>query len=724
VTLRVAKKSARSELPGATKLSAKIGAHFGRPAVLAISVITLVSAGGLLSTLSSYAALCRLGRKEASAELREQSARLEAAIGTALSTSDALLDRLVPHVRRTAPAKRTTLLSVLHELATARTGLTWISVGFADGAFVGVYRDEKGELLGQLSTVGASSGIQHKYRFLDSGVPNEISERPSSYDPRSREFYRFALAQRHRAWTPPYPFLPSLRTGISRVEPVFGAEGALVGVATVDFDASSLTPLLAESTHPGQKRAVLTGDDAVLATTGFVLPKQSEWSRDHPLRVTDVMDPLLTAMARASEHILEQGARSLSVDAESYYVDALKIGKLDRLPVVLVSAELERTLYAHASEEARRGVLITALVSLLSVLLAFVVSANIARLKQARASAEQAVREAEAELDELGSYELIELLGGGAMGEVYRARHKLLFREAALKLIRGGEDERESELEELFFVEARRLASMRSIHTVSVYDFGVASDGRYFLAMELLHGLDLDRLVRRYGPQPPARVALILAQICDSLAEAHEQGLVHQDIKPANVFLCRLAEALDVVKVLDFGISRAVGPRGARLSRTEGTPGFMSPEQILGDPVGPLADLYGVGSVGFFLLSGTPPFRGAEGELVQLEQIERPVPSLPEPALKTTPIELVQVITRCLAKRPENRPVSARVLADALREIARVHAHTFSPDEQARFWERFEEAPEKPEREALAPSHVRTLPARMYSPSEKRHSQA
>jgi serine/threonine-protein kinase len=309
------------------------------------------------------------------------------------------------------------------------------------------------------------------------------------------------------------------------------------------------------------------------------------------------------------------------------------------------------------------------------------------------------------------------------MGEVYRARHKLLFREAALKLIRGDE-ERNHELRELFFVEARRLASMRSIHTVSVYDFGVASDGRYFLAMELLYGLDLDRLVRRFGPQPPARVALILAQICDSLAEAHEQGLVHQDIKPANVFLCRLAEALDVVKVLDFGISRAVGPRGARLSRSEGTPGFMSPEQILGDPVGPLADLYGVGGVGFFLLSGKPPFTGAQGEIVQLEQIERPVPSLPEHVLKTTPIELVQVITRCLAKRPENRPVSARVLSDALREIARVHAHTFSSEEQARFWESYEQAPEKPGREALTPSHVRTLPARMYSLSEKRHSQA
>ena len=724
VTNQIAAQNSARHAAAATKLSARVGAQLGRPVVLAMAVLTLVSAVGLLSTLSSYIALCRLGRAQTGAELHAQSAQLEAAIAAALATSDALLDRLVPRVRSVTPGARRSLLPVLHELATARAGLTWISASFADGTFIGVYRDDAGELVGQESTLSPGGVSERKFAFLATGAPEQVSERASDYDPRTRAFYREALAARHRTWTRPYPFLPSLRTGISRVEPLYAPSGDVLAVVTVDFDASALTPLLAESTRPEQKRAVITGDGAVLATLGFALPKADTWASDRALRVSDVRDPLLSRMAAASGKLHHQGATSLRSGDETYYVDSVPIGRLDALPVVLVSAEPEPQLYANARREARQGIFITAMVALLAIALAFVLSSSIARLKEARASAEQAVREATSALDELGSYELLELLGGGAMGEVYRARHKLLSREAALKLIRVGDEPQQSELRELFFLEAQRLASLRSIHTVSVYDFGVARDGRYFLAMELLQGLDLDRLVRLYGPQPPGRVAAILAQICESLAEAHERGLVHQDIKPANLFLCRLAESLDVLKVLDFGISRAVGPRGARLSRSEGTPGFMSPEQILGDPVGPLADLYGVGAVGYFLLAGKPPFSAAQGDLVQLQQVEGPIPRLPEPVLRSTPAELSQVITRCLAKRPDHRPVSARLLASALREVARMHVHTFTDEERERFWAELGSSGARAEPGALAPTHVRTLVARVYPVDERRHSHA
>jgi serine/threonine-protein kinase len=148
----------------------------------------------------------------------------------------------------------------------------------------------------------------------------------------------------------------------------------------------------------------------------------------------------------------------------------------------------------------------------------------------------------------------------------------------------------------------------------------------------------------------------------------------------------------------------------------------MSPEQILGDPVGPLADLYAVGAVGYYLLAGKPPFSAPQSELVQLKQVEGPIPRLPDDVLRSTPTELAQVVTRCLAKRPEHRPVSARVLASALREIARVHAHTFSEEAMQRFWQQFEPSTAPAEPGALAPSHVRTAMARVYPVDEKRHS--
>jgi hypothetical protein len=691
-----------------TNMSARIGARLGRPLSLAISVLALVGVVGTLSIVSSYGALCGLGRSEARATLRGHSMRLEASIGGALGTADALLARLAPHVRTVSSEQRLSLLPVLRELATARSGLTWLSASFTDGSFVGVLRSDSGELRGQESQLTPEGGVQRTFELGATGVARELERRPTTYDPRKREFYRVALTRGKRAWTAPYPFLPSMHTGISRVEPVYDGHQQLVAVITADFDASALAPLLGKDAASDEKRAVIAADGSVLATHGFALPAQASWPRDRSLRVSDVNDELLDRMVEARPRIAAEGAQVVRRPGASYYVDALPVADLDGAPIVLYSAREERTLYGKAKLEARRGLAITGIMALMAIGLAFVLSASIARLKEARESAEQTARKAEHEMAELGSYELLEVLGGGAMGEVYRARHKLLSREAALKLIHVAEDEDHVELSTLFFQEARRLASLRSIHTVAVYDFGLASDGRYFLAMELLYGLDLDRLVRRFGPQPPARVALILAQICDSLAEAHDLGLVHQDIKPANVFLCRLAEALDVVKVLDFGIARAVGPRGARLSRAEGTPGFMSPEQILGEPVGPLADLYGVGGIGHFLLAGRSPHTGSQGELVQ----------------SRTPKELTQLITRCLAKQPDHRPVSARVLAQALRDIARDHAHTFPDEQRALFWERFESEPPKGDTGAFAPSHVRTVVARGHQADGARVSRS
>src|SRR5262249_8037396 len=182
------------------------------------------------------------------------------------------------------------------------------------------------------------------------------------------------------------------------------------------------------------------------------------------------------------------------------------------------------------------------------------------RRQVARSRAE--ARTAEARARELGSYRLVARLGAGGMGEVWRAEHRLLARSAAIKLIRPEalHDPRAiDEVHERFRREAQTLASMRSRHTIAIFDYGVTELGVFYYVMELLDGLDLESLVSRYGPQPAARVIPLLIQACASLAEAHAAGLLHRDTKPPNLFVCRAADEVDIVKLLDFGIVMTAG---------------------------------------------------------------------------------------------------------------------------------------------------------------------
>src|SRR5678815_1487662 len=183
---------------------------------------------------------------------------------------------------------------------------------------------------------------------------------------------------------------------------------------------------------------------------------------------------------------------------------------------------------------------------------------NILRMRRAVGVAREAARSAEERAKQLGSYRLVERLGAGGMGEVWRAEHQLLARRAAIKLVRQDVLARHRMhallIQERFRREAQTLASMRSRHTIELYDYGMTEDGTFFYVMELLDGLDLSQLVKQYGPQPAARVIRILVQACQSLSEAHSAGLLHRDIKPANLVLCRAADEVDIVKVLDFGI--------------------------------------------------------------------------------------------------------------------------------------------------------------------------
>jgi eukaryotic-like serine/threonine-protein kinase len=296
---------------------------------------------------------------------------------------------------------------------------------------------------------------------------------------------------------------------------------------------------------------------------------------------------------------------------------------------------------------------------------------------------------------ELGSYRLEERLGQGGMGEVWRARHRMLARPAAIKLIRGGGNgngggARSADLAKRFEREAQVIARLRSPHTVDLFDFGMADDGSFYYVMELLEGLDADSLIRRFGPLPAERAIYLLSQICHSLSEAESCGLVHRDIKPANIFLCRYGEDCDFVKVLDFGLVKAFddpgegGPALTRENVVHGTPAFIAPEQALGrEDVDGRVDIYATGCLAYWLLSGQLVFSATSSMGYLMHHVHTPPRAPSERAELPIPAAFDALVLACLAKDPAARPQSAKELADRLAEI---ETPGLWQAEQARAW--------------------------------------
>ena len=284
----------------------------------------------------------------------------------------------------------------------------------------------------------------------------------------------------------------------------------------------------------------------------------------------------------------------------------------------------------------------------------------------------QRIREARA----LGSYQLVERLGEGGMGEVWKARHRLLARSAAVKLIRPHLLDRSGDhgaATERFEREAQATASLTSPHTIRLFDFGLSGEGIFYYVMELLDGCDLESLVRRFGALPPARAAHILRQVCRSLAEAHAKGLIHRDIKPANIYVCRVGLEYDFVKVLDFGLVRHEDRTAAPTLLSAdaplmGTPAYMAPEAILGRATDRRIDVYALGCVVYFLLTGERVFDTANAMQTLMHHVhDQPLPPSRRSPHRIPP-ELDALVLACLQKDPERRPRDADQLLEMLEQ--------------------------------------------------------
>jgi serine/threonine-protein kinase len=286
----------------------------------------------------------------------------------------------------------------------------------------------------------------------------------------------------------------------------------------------------------------------------------------------------------------------------------------------------------------------------------------------------------------LGPYTLESKIGEGGMGAVYRARHALLRRPTAIKIL---PPERAGEMDMTRFErEVQMTSQLTSPHVVSVYDYGRSPDGLFYYAMEYLDGIDLAELVDRDGPMPAGRVVHVLRQVCEALGEAHRAGLIHRDVKPANILLCERGGRHDVVKVVDFGLVKDIAKTGGPGVTTDnlvlGTPHYIAPEALrFPDRIDARSDLYALGATAYFLLTGKPVFEGGLPEIFAHHLDTAPTPPsarLGRPVARS----LETLVMAALAKDPGGRPESCEAFDAALAECRDVPPWT--EDDAAAWW--------------------------------------
>lgn len=649
-------------------------------------------------------------------------------LGSALGQADAILsdfesfaltiDALTPPERVAYPLRR---------MINGRPGASYISLSFPDGTFEGAFVDDDGTVRFQVSRLLGPATEERVFDYAGGEQLTLREVRKSQYDPRTRPFYSLALRESGRVWTEPYAFARTGDTGITRTATVRSAGGREHAVLTIDFDVRRLSPLLARAEAASERPVLFDQKGTILADPRVKLQDGELKGPPRLLHYRTQQDAVLNGFFSARERSQRSAFLSFPTERGPHLAATADLAGKGRPDWSVAFIASEASFLSSLEAYKRKSFILAASAVVLATILSSAFARLVVRVRKEAREAREAARLARKQARELGSYRLMEQLGVGGMGEVWRAEHRLLARQAAIKLIKndGGPDAIEAH-KERFRREAQCLAGLRSRNTIEIFDYGVTDDGTFFYVMELLNGVDLETLVTKDGPQPPFRVVNLLIQICRSLSEAHAAGLVHRDVKPANIFVCKMADELDIVKVLDFGLVRSLhddvpfqatdakgqaptsglretapveegssvssGPRLTMADSIMGTPDFMAPEQAAGSEVDARADIYAVGCVAFWLLTGRTVFRGKTVMAQLAAHIAEIPPRLNEISSLKLPESLVDLVAGCLAKRPEDRPQSAAQLRDALTAI-QAELDTSWEREVQGWWERHQQTP-------------------------------
>jgi len=310
------------------------------------------------------------------------------------------------------------------------------------------------------------------------------------------------------------------------------------------------------------------------------------------------------------------------------------------------------------------------------------------------------------EAKQLGQYRLVSLIGSGGMGDVYLAEHQLMKRPVAIKLIRPSKAADKQALAR-FEREVRATAKLSHWNTIEIFDYGRTEDGTFYYVMEYLPGMSLADLIEKHGPLPTSRAIHLLMQTCDALSEAHGRGLIHRDLKPGNIYAAQRGGYYDVAKLLDFGLAKPISTDSQPVHLTQegsitGSPLYMAPEQALGDSEpDERSDIYSLGAVAYYMLTGHPPFEGDRAIKIILSHAHDVV--VPPTRLRADlPPDIEQIILRCLAKNPAERYGSAAALREALGECG--HYGGWTSQDAATWWKANGQAHH--EAEALAASAI------------------
>jgi eukaryotic-like serine/threonine-protein kinase len=422
---------------------------------------------------------------------------------------------------------------------------------------------------------------------------------------------------------------------------------------------------LGSSTLPITTRAAAVGLDAVgLMSTSAIFAASAFGIADEPARSFNVI--LCTGMLL--------NLRAAIVPSSWQFSFALSVAAATVSIAMLVPTFAGHAASVHPGWSVRHQVLATVL-----WLSAFIASATIT--SRVVYGLHREIHNARS----VGQYLLHEKLGEGGMGIVYRATHALLKRDTAVKLLPPRKVD--AETVSRFEREVTLTARLTHPNTISIFDYGRAQSGEFFYAMEYLDGLTLDEIVALTGPLPPGRVVKILAQVCSSLEEAHGLGLIHRDIKPSNIMVTCRSGTPDLVKVLDFGLVKNFLPRveTTGVNTVVGTPNSMSPESITApDEVGPKSDLYSVGVVAYFLLTGTHVFNGRNAIELCAAHLRDPPESLSSRLGKPLPAALEGMVLAALTKDPAARPDSARDMRRAF--LACPGVDEWTEDDAVSWW--------------------------------------